>query len=129
MQTRLTDTPGSEDQARAQGLAWHTLSAEQVLQAEEVDARRGLSSAEATARADRVGPNKMAVARAEPGWRVFIRQYSDPMQIVLLVAGLLTLATFREHPQVSLYAVLSILAGVPFYYVWQGKSRFLDALR
>ena len=47
--------------------------------------------------------------------------------IYLFVTGLLTVATAREHAWVSAYAIMSILAGVPFYYVWQGKSRFLDA--
>ena len=49
--------------------------------------------------------------------------------VFLLVTGLLTVATVREHPRVSLYAILSILAGVPFYYLWQGGTgrRFLDA--
>jgi len=45
----------------------------------------------------------------------------------LVVTGLLTVATAREHSRVSAYAFVSILAGIPFYYVWQGKSRFLDA--
>jgi len=33
----------------------------------------------------------LAAGRAEPGWLAFIRQYSDPMQIVLLTAGVLSL--------------------------------------
>jgi basic amino acid/polyamine antiporter, APA family len=49
--------------------------------------------------------------------------------VFLVVTGLLTVATAGEHPRVSLYAVLSILAGVPLYYAWQRQSRFLDALR
>jgi len=96
VQTRLTDVPGSERQAQPQGPAWHTLTVEQVLRAEEVDARQGLSSAEAAARAGRFGPNELAAARAEPRWRAFIRQYSDPMQIVLLAAGVLSLYPLRQ---------------------------------
>jgi APA family basic amino acid/polyamine antiporter len=49
--------------------------------------------------------------------------------VFLLVTGALVAATAQEHPDVSLYAVLSILAGVPLYYVWQTKARFLDVLR
>ena len=64
--------------------------------AEEVDAQRGLSSAEAAARAGRFGPNMLAAGRAEPGWLAFIRQYSDPMQIVLLTAGALSLFPIRQ---------------------------------
>ena len=88
MQTRLGDVPGVERQALAPETPWHTLSAEEVLQAEEADPQYGLSSAEAASRTDRFGPNTLAAGRAEPRWRAFIRQYSDPMQIVLLVVGL-----------------------------------------
>ena len=35
----------------------------------------------------RVGPNKFTETAVEPRWRAFVRQYRDPMQIVLLVAG------------------------------------------
>ena len=96
MQTRLIDVPGAERQALAPEAAWHTLSAEEVLRAEEADPRHGLSSAEAASRASRFGPNTLAAGRAEPRWRAFIRQYSDPMQIVLLVAGLLSLYPLRQ---------------------------------
>jgi APA family basic amino acid/polyamine antiporter len=49
--------------------------------------------------------------------------------VFLLVTAALAVATVREHPRVSIYAILSILAGVPFYYIWQSKIRFLDVLR
>src|ERR1700750_2233004 len=88
--------PGAERQARAPGAAWHTLSSEEVLRAEEADPRHGLSSAEAASRAGRFGPHTLAAGRAEPRWRAFIRQYSDPMQIVLLVAGLVSLFPLRQ---------------------------------
>jgi Ca2+-transporting ATPase len=62
-----------------------------VLRAAQVDAEHGLSSAEAASRAGQFGPNKLAAARAEPRWQAFVRQYSDPMQIVLVAAGVLSL--------------------------------------
>jgi Ca2+-transporting ATPase len=49
---------------------------------------QGLSAAEAAKRIEQYGPNKFAEAKSEPRWRAFLRQYRDPMQIVLLVAGL-----------------------------------------
>jgi basic amino acid/polyamine antiporter, APA family len=55
--------------------------------------------------------------------------YPATPAVFLIVTGLLTAATAHEHPRVSLYAVLSILAGVPLYYIWQDHGRFLDALR
>jgi APA family basic amino acid/polyamine antiporter len=46
--------------------------------------------------------------------------------VFLVVTSLLTVASAREHPWVFLWTVLSILAGIPLYYLWRGKSRFLD---
>src|SRR4029077_10389913 len=43
---------------------------------------------EAASRLERYGPNKFAAGEVEPRWHAFLRQYRDPMQIVLLVAGI-----------------------------------------
>jgi basic amino acid/polyamine antiporter, APA family len=55
--------------------------------------------------------------------------YPATPAVFLVVTAALFIATAREHPSVSLYAVLSILAGVPFYFIWQSQIRFLDVLR
>ena len=75
---------------------WHTLSADWVLRAEQVDGQRGLSSAEVALRAQRFGPNRFATGQVESRWHAFIRQYADPMQIVLLVAGIVSLYPLKE---------------------------------
>jgi basic amino acid/polyamine antiporter, APA family len=49
--------------------------------------------------------------------------------VYLFLTAVLTLATFFQRPAVSCYALASILAGIPFYYIWQGKAPSLDALR
>ena len=55
MTSELTDKPGSRETVSGPAqLAWHTLGVDQVLHSEGVDAQRGLSSAEAAARAQRL---------------------------------------------------------------------------
>jgi Ca2+-transporting ATPase len=44
-------------------------------------------SAETEQRAALHGPSRLAAGGAEPRWHAFLRQYRDPMQIVLTVAG------------------------------------------
>jgi Ca2+-transporting ATPase len=80
-------TTTTEPGAPTSGPVWHTLSVSDALQHEEVDPAKGLSAAEAEARLQKFGPNAFAAAEKEPGWRAFLRQFRDPMQIVLLVAG------------------------------------------
>ncbi|SRR5258705_13899994 len=89
--TAPAGVPASGLMPGANGPAWHTLSTDRVLQEEKVDDHVGLSSAEAASRAQRFGPNKFDTGKAEPRWRAFIRQFADPMQIVLLVAGVVSL--------------------------------------
>jgi Ca2+-transporting ATPase len=96
MTSGVTDTPRPGRPSAAGGLAWHTLSADEVLRSEGVDGQRGLSSAEGAARAERFGPNKLAAGQAESRWHAFVRQYADPMQLVLLAAGVGSLYPLKQ---------------------------------
>jgi Ca2+-transporting ATPase len=76
--------------------AWHALSVEDTLAAQGVDREHGLSSAEVEVRRARYGANKFAEQKTEPRWQAFLRQYRDVMQIVLLVAGILSIYPVRQ---------------------------------
>ncbi len=93
-------------------MAWHTLGADQVLHSEGVDRRRGLSSAEAAARAQRSGPNKLAAGKAEPPWHAFLRQYHDPMQIGLLAAGIGSIYPLKQLGTGVLLILLTLFNGL-----------------
>ncbi len=43
--------------------------------------------------------------------------------IYLVLTGLMTLAAFSQRPKVSAYALASILAGVPVYYLWESVKQ------
>ena len=70
--------------------AWHATTVEDALGRQGVDGANGLSTAEVTARTAEYGPNRFAEGKREPRWRAFLRQYRDPMQVVLLAAGVLS---------------------------------------
>ena len=112
MSSGVSGRPGSGRPSAAGELAWHTLSAEEVLRSEGADAQRGLSSAEAASRARRFGPNKLAAARAEPRWHAFLRQYRDPMQIVLLAAGIGSLYPLKQLGTGILLILLTLFNAV-----------------
>jgi len=91
------------EEARAEGdiqpdevVAWHTLAPDEVTSRLEVDAGGGLAGTEAASRLATFGPNKFVEAAVEPRWHAFVRQYRDPMQIVLLVAGIGSLYPLKE---------------------------------
>ena len=109
---RPAETAALSVAAGVNGPVWHTLSAEQVLQEEQVGEREGLSTAEAMARAQQFGPNKFATAKAESRWRAFLRQYADPMQVVLLVAGVGSLYPLKELGTGLLLLALTVFNAV-----------------
>jgi Ca2+-transporting ATPase len=76
--------------------AWYSLAPAEVTGRLGVEPESGLSGSEAASRLASVGPNKFAEAAVEPRWRAFVRQYRDPMQIVLLVAGIGSLYPLKE---------------------------------
>ena len=89
MATGQASTSGTA--APATRKAWHALSVEEALAQQEVDAASGLSATEVAARRTRYGANKLAEAAREPRWQALLRQYKDPMQVVLLAAGVISL--------------------------------------
>src|SRR4051812_11217136 len=89
--------PTTEPRPSDDGLAWHTLDLTDLFARQAVDERNGLSAAEVTTRRAHYGPNRMAEAKAVPRWKAFIRQYVDPMQIVLLAAGILSFWPVKQY--------------------------------
>ena len=75
-------------EARVNDEQWFALDSDAVAAKLGVDPHAGLSPDEAAKRLEQYGPNAFVAAEIEPRWRAFVRQYRDPMQIVLLVAGI-----------------------------------------
>src|SRR4051812_26530059 len=67
---------------------WYALDPEDVVHELHSNSTAGLTAAKVEERRASYGPNRFAEAKKEPQWRAFVRQYRDPMQIVLVVAGI-----------------------------------------
>ena len=91
---------------------WHTLSADEVLHRSDVQATQGLSTAEVQARVKRFGPNRFTAAETESRLHAFLRQYADPMQLVLLVAGIGSLYPLKEVGTGILLLLLTVFNAV-----------------
>ena len=89
--------------------AWHSLSADEALAQQKVDPSAGLSTAEAESRRATFGPNRFAEAAKEPRWRAFLRQYRDPMQLVLLAAGIVCIFIPDQLPTAVVLIALTLL--------------------
>ncbi|GGM45283.1 cation-translocating P-type ATPase [Dactylosporangium sucinum] len=91
---------------------FHALSVGEALAAERVEPQAGLSGDEVERRRAGYGPNRFTEGKREPRWRAFARQYADPMQIVLLVAGLGSMFLLRQYGTGLLLVALTLLNAV-----------------
>jgi Ca2+-transporting ATPase len=102
----VTATPTA---ASTPDVAWHALEPAAALERQQVTAERGLAASEVEARRAKYGPNRFADAPKEPRWQAFVRQYKDPMQIVLLAAGILSLFIPGQVPTGVVLIALTLL--------------------
>jgi Ca2+-transporting ATPase len=101
--------------ASAQGrdaVPWHALTRDEVCGRLEVDGNSGLDAAEVERRRAEVGLNKLAEAETEPGWKAFLRQYRDLMQLVLLGAAIVSMVALQEFSTGIVIIGLTVLNAV-----------------
>ena len=89
--TASASSTAASPTADASTTAWYALTPDDALRRQNVDVDKGLTSAEADARRAKVGSNTFTAAKTVSRAQLFIAQYADPMQIVLLIAGVICL--------------------------------------
>ncbi|MDX1416202.1 MAG: cation-translocating P-type ATPase [Candidatus Promineifilaceae bacterium] len=109
-----------EVQEKQEEAGWYGLDVSAALQKLGVDPEQGLSSAEVTRRLEKYGRNELAEAEKEPAWRVFLRQYADYMQIMLLAAAVLSL--FIADYSMALLLFLLTLFNAIIGFHQEGKA-------
>ena len=100
---------------------WHVLPREGVAHELGVDPDRGLTSDEAASRLASYGPNRFAEAKTESRWHALVRQYEDPMQIVLLVAGVISIYPVKQ-PGTGIVILLLTLFNAALGLQQEGKA-------
>jgi Ca2+-transporting ATPase len=91
---------------------WHGLTAEEACARLGGDPASGLDEAEVERRRAQFGSNKLAEAETEPGWRAFLRQYRDLMQLVLVGAAIVSIAALQEFSTGIVIVGLTVLNAV-----------------
>src|SRR6188472_4084785 len=91
-----TAQPPAAAAAPPEDKQWFALDGDHVASELGVDVHSGLAPDDASKRLEQYGPNAFTAAETEPRWQAFVRQYRDPMQIVLLVAGIGSIWPLKE---------------------------------
>ncbi|NYB52383.1 MAG: HAD-IC family P-type ATPase [Methanobacteriaceae archaeon] len=87
--------------------AWYALTTEEVAQRLKVVVGEGLSSTEAAQRLKIYGVNVLEEEKEKPAWRKWLEQYKAYMQIVLVIAAIVSLF-IAEYRTFLLLLVLTI---------------------
>jgi P-type Ca2+ transporter type 2C len=90
---------------------WYSRSTDEVTTALAVDPAVGLSGARAAELLAANGPNALPEEKPKPGWRRFLEQYRAYMQIILVVAAVVSLLV-KEWSTAVLLVALTILNAV-----------------
>jgi Ca2+-transporting ATPase len=96
----------------ASGASWHSRSSPEVAAELGVDPDVGLDSGEVERRREQVGANKLAEAEKEPGWRAFLRQYRDLMQLVLVGAAVVSVVALQEFHTAIVVLCVTLLNAI-----------------
>jgi Ca2+-transporting ATPase len=111
--------PPTSDEAKTE-VEWYRLMPPEVADRLHADLAQGLSSADVQQRLQQYGPNALAETKKEPAWRVFLRQFEDYMQLLLIVAAALSVIT-SNWPTAILLVVL-VLFNAILSYNQEGKA-------
>ena len=104
------------------GEAYHAESAEAVIDRLESSAERGLSHEEAQRRRERHGPNELPEDKRAGLIRIFLRQFTDPLIYILLIAAGVSLAIGSFASAAFITAVLLLNATVGCFQEYQSES-------
>ena len=103
--------------------AWHTLTADAVLAAQDVTAD-GLSADEASGRLVRSGRNRLPPPRPASVWRMLLDQLSSVVVLLLLAGALLAAAMGDRLDAAAIGAVLVINAGLGLAIDLRARARW-----
>ena len=95
----------------ADATSWCQLSPENAATRLGVDPAMGLSAARAAELATKWGPNALPAEKATPEWRRFLDEYRSYLQIILVVAGIVSLV-IKEWSTAVLLIILTIVNAV-----------------
>jgi calcium-translocating P-type ATPase len=105
---------------------WHALPPEDALEALD-SGPTGLSGAEAGARLERDGPNRIAPMRPESALTLLWRQLSSPLIVVLIASGIVALALGEMADGAVVLAVVVANSVIGFAQEWRA-GRAIQAL-
>ncbi|MCK6470403.1 MAG: cation-translocating P-type ATPase [Planctomycetes bacterium] len=106
----------------------HALPLGELLAALKADSDRGLDDAEAAARREHFGLNELAEEAPDPRWHKFLRQFKEPVILLLAAAAVLS-AVLGDWVDSAAILAIVLLNGLLGFLQEEKAERALAALR
>ena len=110
------------------GKHWHRLSAEQVVELLDSDARSGLKAFDVKHRLKHFGPNEVSAARRRHPFLQFLAQFHQPLVYILLAAAVIT-ALLQEWVDSSVIMAVILVNAVVGYLQESKAEAAIESLR
>ena len=107
----MTAQAHAEESRAAEAAGWFARSPDEIAASLGVDPAAGLAATQAAELLARNGPNALPEEKPKPGWLRFLEQYRSYMQIILLVAAVVSLL-IKEWSTGILLVLLTVLNAV-----------------
>lgn len=108
--------------------SWHSLSAGDAVQLLKSNSVQGLTSKEAEQRQKTYGPNVLGEEKQTPALFVFLAQFKNPLVLVLLFAGVITLFLAKYTDSIVIMSAMLINACIG-YAQEQRATKALSTLK
>ena len=108
--------------------AWHLQSVPESIAALEVDPTQGLATQEAERRLTEHGPNELIDKGSKSPWRILWEQFSATMVLILIGAGLLSIALGKANESISIFAIVILFGLLGFFQEYRAE-RAMAALK
>jgi len=106
----------------------HASPATKVLEAFCCDSSVGLSAQDAAGRLAAIGPNRLKEARKKPAYLLFLAQFKEPVVLLLIAAGLITLVIGEHLDSAAIFAIVVLNAIFGFVQEYRAEKA-IEALK
>ncbi len=107
------------------GRSWHALAPEEVARQLESSLDRGLTDAEAEARRQQFGPNRLAESRGRSAFSILVAQFGSLIVGLLVAAALISLLLGERLEAVAIVVVILLNAVIGFLTEWRAERALL----
>src|SRR6266571_4204940 len=102
--------------------AWHTMTPNEVESHFGTDSSTGLDEATVLQRLAQFGPNRLAEARQQTIWQVFLEEIREPLILLLLGTGILYSVWGNFEDALVILSVILLLVGAEVFNEYRAKK-------